>query len=831
MNQHFQPPITETQSSAVACYHCSLSVPAPGEFSSFSSGETQDFCCAGCMAITKLIESGGLEHYYTSREQPGTKPDSDLADIYDIYDKQAMQSGWVERDTSVHSGELLIEEIRCAACVWLIESWLTKLPGVESAYVSLSNARLTVTWSPERLKVSEIFRHLYKIGYTARPYTQANKELLLSKQRDDLLKRLGIAGVFGMQVMVLSIALYAGNWFGIEQQFRSFLTRVNLLLVLPILLYAAKPFFENAWRSIKAKSIGMDIPVSIGLSLAFVGSGWATISNTGSTYFDSIAMFVFFLLGARYLELTARIKGSSAMDSLANAVPEYATCYPDKNLNKSPIPIATGELKVGDYVLIKPGAVSPADGIILDQASTFDESLLTGEHHALLRSVGDQVLSGSINIEQAVSIRVNRSPDGTALSSIMRLAKQSNQGKPKISLIAERTASWFILAVLLTASIVAISGIINGADNWLETTIAVLVVTCPCALSLATPLAITASINSLMKRGVYVANQHAIETMSKVDHIIFDKTGTITNGKLQLTHVDTSSSLSSDACLRIAASLEQYSEHPIAKSLIQAHEKELLETSDIHIKTGFGLSGTINNIRYSLGSYEYILTQLDKPHDEPTTRQISKKLGANHQSVVLLCSSSEVLAMFMMEDHVRRGAHSLVSYLVDRDIEMSIQSGDRTETVATIASQLNIKAYKGNCKPDQKLAQVNQLIEQGKAVCMVGDGINDTPALSGAHLSVAYADKVNLAAANADVILTNSSISTLQLTHAFSLKTANIIRQNITWALLYNLCAVPAAVMGFVPPWLAGIGMSLSSAIVVINASRLTTIPDYEMQR
>ena len=447
-----------------------------------------------------------------------------------------MQIGWVTEGSTM-SAEILVEGIHCAACIWLIENWLMQLPGAHSAYVNLSQSRLSIKWSADQLKVSDIFRQLEKIGYGARPFSQSTKQALLNKQRHTLLKQLGIAAVFGMQVMVISVALYSGEWFGIEPTMRQFLERVNLLLILPVLFYSARPFFSGAIKNLKSRTAGMDLPISLGLTLAFLGSIWASLSHTGDIYYDSIAMFVFFLLGARYLELNARIKGSTAMDMLASATPEYATLYSTDDQSKKFITIPVAELNIDDCILVKPGEVLPADGILFDQSSTFDESLLTGEHIPILRTKGDQVLSGSINIEQAVSIRVNKQPENSTLSSILRMAQSSNQDKPRIAMLSEVVASRFVVVILFLASIVAIGGLIIGSEAWLTTTISVLVVTCPCALSLATPLAISASINTMMRKGVFIAKQHALETLTKVDHAVFDKTGTLTSDTPKLINI------------------------------------------------------------------------------------------------------------------------------------------------------------------------------------------------------------------------------------------------------------------------------------------------------
>ncbi|MFT5111031.1 MAG: Cu2+-exporting ATPase [Parasphingorhabdus sp.] len=814
-----------TGNESYSCYHCSLPVIRPGEFNDTAKGTVRQFCCAGCQAIAGVIEHSGFSRYYEFRDQPGSRPDLQSNDIFDVYDKPTMQVGWVTQGPSM-SAEILVEGIHCAACVWLIENWLKQLPGVESAYVNLSQFRLSIEWSADQLNVSDIFRQLKKIGYGARPFSQSTKQAQLNKQRHALLKQLGIAAVFGMQVMVISVALYSGDWFGIDPAIRTFLERVNLLLILPVLFYSAQPFFTGAIRNLKLRTAGMDLPVSLGLILAFLGSVWASLSHTGDIYYDSIAMFVFFLLGARYLELVARMKGSTAMDMLSSATPEYATRYSTDKQSERFVTVPVAELNIDDRILVKPGEVLPADGILLDQCSTFDESLLSGEHAPILRSVGDQVLSGSINIDQAVFIRVNKQPENTTLSSILRMAQASNQDKPRIAMLSEIVASRFVVVILFLAGIVAVGGIIVGSDTWLTTTIAVLVVTCPCALSLATPLAITASINTMMQKGVFIAKQHALETLTKVNHVVFDKTGTLTSDTPKLINIETMHEINADECLCIAASLEQYSAHPIARSLLGANNLELLSSESYWNIPGLGVSGVINQQTYYLGSDEYIAAQLKQPLAIFQTNVLHSNPGSNNSSIVFLANNKTLLAAFTLQESLRNGVKPLINYLGRHNIALSLYSGDRQQTVNDLALKLGIKDAHGGCKPDQKLKYVKDHISSGKTVAMIGDGINDSPALSQAHLAIACTGNINLSAANADIVLTNKSIDSLQFAHRFAHKTSRIIRQNISWAIIYNLCAVPAAVMGWVPPWLAGIGMSLSSVIVVINASRLNRVDD-----
>jgi Cu2+-exporting ATPase len=527
----------------------------------------REFCCAGCLAVSETIAGSGLLGYYRQRELPAIKPDDEVAsraDEYRGFDHETVQAGWVKnKDDSCSEATFLITGINCAACVWLIESYLAGIEGIHSAQINFSNNLMKVAWDPQRLKVSDILQAVSRIGYQAQPYTRETRYRLLDEQRGQLLKRIGVSAALGMQIMVISVALYAGDWFGIDAEIATFLKRVGLLLVLPIMIYSAKPFFKGAINSLRIGRAGMDVPISIGISLAFLASFWAVVENNGEVYFDSIAMFLFFILGARYIELNTRINGSRAMESLTAALPAIANRLQDDVSEKVPV----AELQPGDLVLVTPGSVIPVDGLIVEGLSSFNESLLSGESLPVDKQIGESVIAGTINIGQPVTIRVSQTGEQTVLSSIQQLADNAAMDKPRITQFAESIAGWFITAVLLIAFISLLSGLLGDDPDWLSRTIAVLVVSCPCALSLATPLALSAGSSSMVASGLFVARQHALETLARVDHVVFDKTGTLSNGELSLIQVKTLAGLDSEECTAIAAALESQSDHPIARSI------------------------------------------------------------------------------------------------------------------------------------------------------------------------------------------------------------------------------------------------------------------------
>ncbi len=796
-----------------ACFHCGLRVVSPGEFQFGSKDDLREFCCGGCLAVSELIHAGGLERYYTLRDAPGNRLDPWDNEQFLAYDDPRLQQGWLTRQDDLATAEFLVEGIACAACVWLIEHRLAQIVGVKSVYVNFSTHRLEVSWDLCRTPVSDLMMAVRQIGYGILPYTREVGRSRQEALQRALLKRLGLAGALGMQVMVISVALYAGDWFGIEPALEQFLRRVNLLLTIPIIGYAAHPFFRGAWRGICTRSPGMDLPVSLGILLAFMGSLWATLGGRGEIYFDSIAMFVFFLLGARYLELSTRLKGSRAMDSLAAVVPQTARRQ-RKDRTYETVPIV--ETKPGEHLLIRAGEVVPTDGVIVVGDSLFDESILTGEDRPAERRVGDSVISGSMNLSQPVTMAITTLPGATVLDSILRLAERSHADKPYISRLAEQVSRWFVCGVLLLALCTAIWGLWWGHPDWMSTTIAVLVVTCPCALSLATPLALHAATGSLTTYGVHIIHRHALETLRRVNHVVFDKTGTLTRGEMILDRVITPDTVDATQMIRIAAALEQGTNHPLARPLLEAAGKDPLpQMTDFVTVPGRGLSGCVDGKYYRLGSAAFVQeVHRHCPIDDP--------METARHTVVMLGDKSTVLATFWFLDHHRPGATDLVRQLQNEGIKLSILSGDRARTVVHLAQELGIDEAHGGCLPEEKLATLDQWIEAGDVVAMVGDGINDAPALSRAHLGIAITRHVNLAAANADLAVSADSLGVINVTRHLANRTFRIIHQNIIWALTYNILAVPAALAGMVPPWLAGIGMSLSSVVVVVNAARLS---------
>jgi len=802
----------------IQCYHCGLPVPDNLDLSVTINRESQPMCCLGCQAVAQAIVDAKLQDFYTYRTKKSPTGQPLIPEFLrqtKVYDNPAVQQQLVRYETAkLREVALILEGITCAACVWLNERHLRTLEGVLEVQVNYSTQRARIRWDDSRIHLSDILQAVSRIGYLAHPYDPARYQAVLERERRQQLRRIGTAGALGMQVMIFSIALYAGTWQGLETQFRSLFQWINWLLTLPILFYCAQPFFKNAWRDISHRQVGMDVPVSLGLSLAFGGSMWVTINGQdGAVYYDSIAMFVFFLLTGRYFELVARQKSSRAAESLIRLVPTTTTRLHETATGVQEELILVAELNVDDQVLIRPGESIPADGTVITGHSQVDESLLTGESRPIPKSPSQLILAGTINIDSPLQMRVDKIGADTLLSHILRLLERAQTEKPALTQLADRLASWFIGGVLLLALIVGVYWWQVNPERWLAITLSVLVVTCPCALSLATPTALTAATSTLTQVGLLTTRGHALETLARATQFVFDKTGTLTTGQLRLLAVHPLANWSAEICLQYAAALERQSEHPIARALLEATPKPPLAAKVVKNYPGAGLQGEIAGQNYFVGTAAFILAKTGLTQEFPPTSS----------TLVFLADAHTLYAAFELGDQLRPGARELVQALQQRGKIVSLLSGDQRLAVQQVAQAVGIQDFAYALTPEGKLQRVKALQSRGAIVAMLGDGVNDAPVLAQAQVSIAMGGGTQVARASADMILLTEHLPNLLIGMNTAQKMLHIIRQNMMWAISYNLLALPAAALGWVAPWLAAIGMSLSSLLVVANSLRLVT--------
>jgi Cu2+-exporting ATPase len=804
----------------VECFHCGLPVPKGASYSVEINKKHEPMCCIGCQSVAQAIVENNLTDFYTHRTKNSNKPADLIPKELFVYDNEDLQKSFVHYDSesddgSIREASLILEGIVCAACVWLNEHHVKQLKGVIDFRINYSTHRASLKWDNNQIKLSEVLEAIVEIGYNAHPFDPGRMETLQKKEKSLALRRIAVAGIGMMQVMMPAIAIYIGEGSDMDESTINFLRWISLLISTPVVFYSSKVFFTSAWRDLKRGIFGMDLPVSIAIGSAYIASVWATLSNSGEVYFDSVVMFTFFLLLGRFLEMGARHKAGQVADALIRLLPQTATRLDiDKSGKIIQTLIAANELSLNDDVLVKPGETIPTDGIILEGVSSVDESLLTGENLPVGKKIGDEVIGGTLNIESPLTVRVDKLGDSTMLSSIIRLLDRAQSEKPDLARFADRSAGWFVILLLIITILVFAFWWFNEPAQAFWTALSVLVITCPCALSLATPAALTATTGNLTQKGVLTTRGHALETLAKITHVVFDKTGTLTKGKHKLVQTEVTGSLSEKQCRDIAAGLEVASEHPLAKVLFEASETP---ESIVQLKSesGKGVEGRLNNKKYRLGSSDYVAEIIGNKLPK------SKLNKDSNLSVIHLGRQGEWLAVFYLEDEIRVDAKETVQSLQANGMKVILLSGDSENAVISVAKSLGINDYQARLLPEDKLNAVQKLQSDGGIVAMVGDGVNDAPVLAAANISIAMGKGSQLAQASADMILLNENLSQLPAAITLSKNMRTVIRQNFSWAIVYNLVAIPVAAMGFITPWMAAIGMSLSSILVVLNSLRL----------
>ena len=810
-----------SSAGASSCFHCGEPVPGGTRFSVMIDGALRPMCCAGCAAVASTIAEHGLTGYYLNRSE---LPQRDLSDsprteALAVYDIPAVQKPFVRISAGgLRQAALLIEGITCGACAWLIEHRLRRLDGVSGVAVNLAARRAQVEWDDERVRLSAILLAIADLGYRTQGFDPVTGESAALRERRAMLWRLFVAGLAMMQVMMYALPAYLADG-DMTTEVEQLMRWASLTLTVPVILWSAAPFFTSAWRDLHARRAGMDTPVALGIAIAFAASVWATVSGRGEVYFDSIAMFVFLLLGARYLETMARARAAESQQRLVRHTPAVAD-----RLVPGAAPVATErvaavQLVAGDLVRIAPGSIVPADGVVTAGESAADESLLTGEARAVAKRAGDAVIGGSVNLQSPLTVRVTQVGPESVLAGIVRLMDRAQADKPYIAQIADRVAPWFVALLIVVACATA------GAWWWIDpqralwVMVAVLVVSCPCALSLATPAALAAATGALHRLGILITRGHALETLARATHVVFDKTGTLTQGRLTLIGVIPLGARGRESCLALAAALECGSEHPIARALLSAAPgAPSVAATETRNYPGQGIEATVDGRRVRIGNPAFA--------SELARRPVPAELVYVPDAVtaVTLADARGHIALLTFGDMLRAGAHRLVLDLQARGKAVCLLSGDRRATVAHAAHALGIETALGEAGPKEKLAFVRDLQARGAVVAMMGDGVNDAPVLAQAQVSIAMGGGTDLAHASADMVLLADDLGRLSAAFDVAHDTMRIIRQNLAWAAVYNVVAIPLAAAGWITPLAAGAGMALSSLSVVANALRLGKI-------
>ncbi len=793
------------------CYHCGALVPENIHIKIDILGNSRDMCCYGCKAVAQAITQGGDESFYQYRTDASLTPEftpnslpNNIKQELALYDNaDVLQEICDTTQDDQRSVTLIIEGITCAACAWLIEKQLKQFPGVSLANLNLSQHRLHITWQQKSTPLSTIISRIYALGFKAQPYSPDVAQQQLEKEQKQAIQRLVLAALGTMQAMMFALPLYVGDWAGAFEKFETYFRFASLAITTPVVLYSARPFFKAFFRDIKTRHLTMDVPVSIAIGSAYLASIWSTFNNGEEVYFDSVCMFTFFLLIGRFLETRARLKSGEAGNNLSNLLPRSTVRVNPTDQTEVVIPVS--QLSIGDNIRVLPGATIPTDGTIIQGNSSVDESIISGEFLPIQKGPDASVLGGSLNVENPILIKVSALDKDMQISTIMSLIDRASQDKPKIAQLADEIAQYFVAAVLVLSSLVFVSWYFIDSDKAFWVTLSVLVATCPCALSLATPTALTAATGALRRHGILITRGHVLETLTRSQRMVFDKTGTLTLGKLNIEKVEVLSG-TKDNALQLAASLEAHSQHPIASAFKHA---QLLKVNDLNAKLGQGISGDINEQSYKIGISSYAFS--------PSLNAPDKRHW------ILLADKNQAIAWFLLSDQIRTDTSAAIEEIKGLNLSTEILSGDQSEQVKLIAEQLKVDKVQGGVSPEGKLSYIQNLAPK-EATIMVGDGINDVPVLAQAPVSIAMGSASELAKNHSDVILISNQIKHLPILIRQARRSATIIKQNLCWALLYNGSILPLAAFGLIPPYAAAIGMSASSLVVVFNALRLNTV-------
>lgn len=806
------------------CFHCQLPLPEGSNFFVLTQDNKKlPMCCPGCKAVTETILNLDLSQFYQYRDQypnkaigntPPKLSDFKQLDTPEIYNEYCNTS---ENQPSFLSITLYIEGIACSACVWLIEHRLRQIKGIKSCDINLSSQQAFITWDKDQLALSHLFMEISSLGYKAHFYQVAEIEQHNKKANDEALKRIGASGLGSMQVMMIAVALYIGGFQSIEKHYQFFMQWISMMVTLPIFFYVGAPFFNSAIRAIRTRRLNMDVPISIALIIILLQSISNTFLRHGDIFFDSVSMFLFLLTLGRYLEMRVRHKASDIIYHLTKLLPTTAYCVElneETIIKKTLTPI--NSLKKGDILLIEKDQYFPVDGVLLHRNTTVNESMLTGEFMPKSKKSGDPLYAGTKNILQDSFIKVTKTGHQTRLLSITQLLNKAQTQKPHSQSIANKISGYFTAFVLLTSLSVGFIWLFIDRSQMLSVMVSILVVSCPCALSLATPIVLTVSMNKLAKMGFLVLNNRVIEGLSTITHCVFDKTGTLTLGELTLTKIDCLSTYDENGALSLAASLESCSEHPIAQTLCTAsrHKKIHLQKTTETLETlNNGVSGVINSQKYRIGKIAF--------SEALYANSEGIKLKNNGSMKVLLASEEGPIALFHFEDQLRPQAKKTIDWLKAHNIIPVLLSGDHSRTVKQVANTLGINQYHKDKTPQEKHNIIQKLSKDKNKVLIIGDGSNDALAMASAYLSFSMGAGTDLAKTSSDAVFLTNDLSLLKTIFLNTLRARNTIKQNISWAIIYNLIALPVAAMGMVQPYVAVIGMSISSLIVTLNALKL----------
>lgn len=808
--------------SKIKCNHCHLSFSPEVMIKE----NELNFCCKGCQGVYHILKSDGLDSFYDKLGNKTITPPLKL-DNNDLtkFDSLNFLDNYVSKSKDGFSQiDLIIEGIHCAACVWLNEKILHDTNGIIEANINFTSNKAKITWDEDKLKLSQIIEKIRSIGYNAYAYDSAIADVQASKAKQDYFIRMMVAVIASMNIMMLSVAKYTGFFTGISNEVKDMIHIGEFLLSTPVLFYSGWIFYKGAYFGVKNRILNMDFLVAFGATLTYIYSMFILFGAKGESYFDSVAMIITFVLVGKYLEVIGKKSAVDTLDKIKSSLPLEATVI----LNNSRKLVALNSLNIGDIIELKAGEKIPVDGKIIFGAGFFDESSMSGESIPVYKKISDDIYSGTINVDSLIQYEVTKNFKNSTFSSIVALLEDSLNSKPNIQTKATEISKGFSITILSLALMTFLVWYFFGLDlgfdyeqtNHFEKSfivaVSVIVIACPCALALATPMASLIGISELAKKGLLFKEAKFIETLAVANTVVFDKTGTLTKGELNVSKAQ----FFDDNIhkLNLLYSILSASSHPVSTSiknyLSSKYELEIKKLEDVKNIEAKGMSARYKNIEGK--SYELLGGNIELLEQN----EINYKFDSD-KTVYLFSINKKVIATFELEDQIKDNAKGLIEFLQKKNIEVVMLTGDNEHVASKIAKQLNINKYLSKQTPISKADYIKQLKKENKVVVMVGDGVNDSVALGNADVAIAMGNSADVSLAISDIVLLNSTLSSLKDAFVISSKTYKFIKQNLALSIIYNMVTIPLAMLGFVIPLVAALSMSLSSLMVVLNSLRI----------
>jgi len=807
-----------------SCYHCGQGINQGALVLRQINQAEKEFCCHGCAGVCEAIHEAGLESFYRRTPEgelfsPPPPPNKDV----EFFDYDEVQSQYVSELDQKREITLISEAIHCAACIWLIEHTLAKLDGVQMAKVNFTNKQIKLRWDNDKIKLSEIIQELNRVGYDATPYDASSSEEAFRKANRDLLYRLGFAGFAMMNVMWFSVALYAGA--DEDTVFRHYFHWIEFIIATITLAYSGKPFLSGALTSLKSRTIGMDVSISLGILTTYFYSFWVTVDplHPGNVYYDTMIDFMFLLLIGRYLEAISKNKAIDSTRRLMDLQPKVARLKTAEGMEVVPV----RKLKADDVVLVKPGDQIPVDGQVVEGSGNVNESMLSGESREVFKTTASSVSAGTLNLDGALSIQVKSILQDTLLGRIVHMVEDAQGSKAPIQCTAEKVMPWFVSVVIALATLSFVYWVVSAdLETAMIAATSVLIITCPCAFGLATPMATAVASGVSAQNGILIKNGAVLEILNHIDHFVFDKTGTLTKGQMQLKDYTLHGVENEYELLKDLVRIEFHSEHSLGKAIVQglqakSPEFKMLDMTMTYFQAhpGRGVEAKLQGRHYQIGTAQW-LEEYDLPIPD-ALRALEADKAQQGQTSVWVAQNNHIVAILFLEDEIRDDAAEMIQRLKLRGKKVTLLSGDRQLVAETVAERLGGLELQAEVLPEQKHLVIQQFQKEGQMVAMVGDGINDAPAMARANVSIALGSGTDVSMDCADIVLLNNELLSVDTAIDLSERTLKTIKENIASSIIYNITLVPLAMAALLTPLIAAITMPLSSLVVIGNAARI----------